>query len=304
MIDIKDLLNLICFGDFGLFTLTPKYLFTVLLPIMFVLELMGKFIDYLPIFEKATPRTNQFLYMFLGLGCTTVALVSLDSIKSRKTKARLAILLILLVPCSSKLAIILTYASMVSPKAFLTYLFFTIVIITIIYKITNMFFPLNGSLVWSARKSRDLSFAVFWRYFFTSLRNSCKFIYETAKPFCLGSIIISTAMYFDWFAKICQSCGPLMESFFNLPASSLTLFLLNIIKRDFGSASLINIIQSSSFSWSQITVCLLMLTFFVPCFNSTILLFKQEKLPNALCIWFGSLFVSVFIGKIASIILI
>lgn len=308
MAELKDFTNWILLGDFGLFTLTPKYLFTVLFPIILLLEIMGKFIYYLSPFKKASPLINQFLYMVLGLGCTTVALASLNSIKSRKMKARLLILLILLVPCSSQLAIFLTFASMVSKEALLTYLMFTISVVIIIYLFINLLFPLNEGLLWLRESSpsaeRKMSASVFWYNIMTSVKNSLRFIYETAKPFCVGSIVISIAIYYNLLSQICEICSPITERFFHLPASATSLFFLNIIKRDFGSASLINVINNGVFSESQIILCLLILTFFVPCFNSTILLFKQEKLPSSLFIWFGSLLLSITIGKIASVLLL
>ena len=45
---------------------------------------------------------------------------------------------------------------------------------------------------------------------------------------------------------------------------------------------------------------LTMLTFSVPCFNSTILLFRQQKLPDACFIWLGSFLASLSVGKAVS----
>ena len=49
---------------------------------------------------------------------------------------------------------------------------------------------------------------------------------------------------------------------------------------------------------------MLILTLFVPCFASVVVLLKQEGFAKALSVWAGSLAVSLLMGKLASMLLI
>lgn len=297
MNNITTLLHSILFGDFGLLTLTPRYLFLVLFPIMVFLGIFGQILPKIPFLQKTSPLINQFFYGFIGLGCTTVALASLDYVKSPSMKTRMIWLLILVVPCSSQLAIIATFAAMVTLRVFLVYLFFCLVFMALIYFLVSRVYPLNEGLV--KISSDTTSF-----HLFRIIKEAFLSVAETALPFCAGSIIISIAAYFGLLDLVSDAFGPFMEKFLHLPRESASLLVLNILKRDFGSASLLSFAGKGAFDAVQLIVMLMMMTFSVPCFNSSILLVKQQKLPKACLIWLGSLVISILIGKIVSLILL
>lgn len=297
MNNITTLLHSILFGDFGLLTLTPRYLFLVLFPIMVFLGIFGQILPKIPFLQKTSPLINQFFYGFIGLGCTTVALASLDYVKNSSMRTRMIWLLILVVPCSSQLAIIATFAAMVTLRVFLVYLFFCVVFMALIYFLVSRVYPLNEGLV---KISSDTSSF----HLFRIVKEAFLSVAETALPFCAGSIIISIAAYFGLLDLVSDAFGPFMEKFLHLPRESASLLVLNILKRDFGSASLLSFAGKGAFDAVQLIVMLMMMTFSVPCFNSSILLVKQQKLPKACLIWLGSLVISILIGKVVSLILL
>ena len=296
MNNITTLLHSILFGDFGLLTLTPRYLFLVLFPIMVFLGIFGQILPKIPFLKKTTPLINQFFYGFIGLGCTTVALASLDYVKNPAMRTRMIWLLILVVPCSSQLAIIATFAAMVTLRVFLLYLLFCLIFMAAIYFLISRVYPLNQGLV---KISADTSSF----HLFRIVKEAFLSVAETAPPFCVGSILISLAAYFGVLDFISDAFGPFMEDFLHLPKEAASLFVLNILKRDFGSASLLSYAGKGAFDAVQLIVMLMIMTFSVPCFNSTILLVKQQKLPKACLVWLGSLLISILIGKVVSVIL-
>ena len=89
MNNIAHLLSWIFFGDFGLLTVTPRYLFLVLFPIMVFLGLLGQVLARVPFLAKSHPLINQFFYTLLGLGCTTAALTALDAIEKPSMRRRM-----------------------------------------------------------------------------------------------------------------------------------------------------------------------------------------------------------------------
>ena len=143
MDNISSLFTWIFFGDFGLLTMTPRYLFLVLFPIMIFLGIFGQILPHIPFLRKTGPFTNQFFYGFVGLGCTTAALASLDYIRDRSMRSRMVWILVLLIPCSSQLAIIASFAALVTLRVFLVYLFFFIFFSAVLYSLISRFYPLN-----------------------------------------------------------------------------------------------------------------------------------------------------------------
>lgn len=296
MNNIVSLLSWIFFGDFGLLTLAPRYLFLVLFPIMIFLGFFGYILTRIPFLQKTSPLVNQFFYGVLGLGCTTAALASLDVIEEDAMKRRMIWFLVLLVPCSSQLAIIAAFASMVTLRVFLAYLAFTFIFMAVIYLVLAKCYPLSCGLVKISSSSSSF-------HPIKIIKDAFFSVTSTIPTFCLGSVIISILWYCGVLDGISAIWGPWLERFLHLPHEAVSLFILNILKRDFGSASLLTFAEGGAFDAVQLVVVLIMLTFSVPCFNSTILLYKQEKLPMASVIWLGSLFVSILFGKIVVAIL-
>ncbi|MGN0659179.1 MAG: nucleoside recognition domain-containing protein [Emergencia sp.] len=298
--NIPPLLHFILFGDFGLLTMTPRYLFLILFPVMTVLGICGFLLSRVPFLSRSHPLVSQFFYCFLGLGCTTAALASLDSVRDASMRRRMIFMLILLIPCSSQLAVIATFACLVRLRVFLVYLFFSAVFIALLYAVICRFYPLSEELVWfpQDRSSKSLPGQLC-----TIVRDAFLSVTGSAVPFCIGGILVSLAMYFGLTDLLTSALGPLLDRFTGLPPEAVSLLLLNVLKRDFSSASLLNLAGSGAFDGVQMVVLLIMLTFSVPCFNSTVLLFKQQKLPMACIIWLGSLCISLLFGGIVSRIL-
>lgn len=297
MNNIAHLLSWIFFGDFGLLTVTPRYLFLVLFPIMVFLGVLGQVLSRVPFLTKSHPLINQFFYTLLGLGCTTAALTALDAIEKPSMRRRMIWILVLLIPCSSQIALIATFACLVTFRVFAVYLLFTAFFIAALYCIIARCYPLDPGLVRCQQNAASFSPL-------RILTDAFQSVTSTLIPFCTGSVLISLAMYFgllDWISAV---SGPLLDRFLHLPPEAAGLMLLNILKRDFSSASLLSMAGSGSFDAVQLVVLLIMLTFSVPCFNSTILLFKQQKLPMACLIWLGSLSLSVLFGWIVSRVLL
>lgn len=291
-----NLFSWILFGDFGLLTMAPRYLFLVLFPVMIFLGFLSQILVRLPIFNRHHSLANQFFYCVAGLGCTTAALASLHSIEDGKTRNRLVWMLILLIPCSSQLAIIATFATMVTFRVFAVYLCFTMFFIFSIYLLLNRLLPLSDVLMPICTKQQKFSP-------FHIIKDALLSVTDTIVPFAIGSVLVSLAMYLGILDWLCALLAAFMDHFLHLPPEATGLLVLNILKRDFGSATLLAFAGGGTFDAVQMVVLLIMMTFSVPCFNSSVLLFKQKKLP-ALIIWRGTLFISLLLGKIVSAVLL
>lgn len=297
MSNLTDLLSWILFGDFGLLTVTPRYLFCVLFPIMVFLGILGQVLSRIPFLTRSHPLISQFFYTLLGLGCTTAALTALDAVEKPSMRRRLIWILVLLVPCSSQIALMATFACLVTLRVFAAYLLFASLFTAALYYLISRVYPLDDGLVRLHQETVSFSLVSVIREAFLSVTG-------TLIPFSVGSVLISLAMYFGLLDLICDASGPLLDRFLHLPPQAASLMVLGVLKRDFSSASLLSLAGSGAFDAVQLVVLLVMLTFSVPCFNSTVLLFKQQKLPMAVFIWLGSLSLSLFLGWLVSRVLL
>lgn len=287
MSSILSLLSCIFFGDFGLLTLTPRYLFCVLFPVMIFVGFLSAVLS--------RNKAGRWFPLIIGLGCTTAALASLDTVKENTLRRRLLWILVLLVPCSSQIAIIASFAAIVTLHVFLTYAVFSLLIIIGIYFLLSRIYPLAYSQPQPTDRLTAIRPAAIIKEAFLSVTS-------TIPSFCTGSVIISIATYCGVLEGISELLAPWMERFLLLPKEAASLFILNLFKRDFGSASLLAFAERGVFDAVELLTVMIMLTFCVPCFNTTVLLFKQEKLPMASLIWMGSLFICLLFGRLVSTI--
>lgn len=293
MNNISSLLHSVFFGEFGLLTLTPAYLFLVLFPILLLVGILGRLLPRIPVLRMTGPFAGQCFYSLIGLGCTTAALAALNPLTDKESRSRMCALLVLLIPCSAQLTLIAAFAQTVALRVFITYLFFLILFSGLLYHLLGKVCPLTENMVTPRHSEEKFSpFAIIKESFDSTLK--------TALPFAAGSLLITLCAYFGLADRLCALTGPLLKDWFNLPPEAAELLILNILKRDFGAASLLISAGRGTFDAAQLTTVCLMMTFSVPCFNSSVLLIKQKGLPAAALLWLGSLIVSLFVGKIVS----
>jgi ferrous iron transport protein B len=79
-----------------------------------------------------------------------------------------------------------------------------------------------------------------------------------------------------------------------LPEEASVVFIMGIIRRDFGAAGLSHMTLSNG----QMLVALITITLFVPCVASIIMIFKERSKLEATAIWLGSFAIAFLIGGI------
>ena len=287
MKSLFSLLDYILFGEFGLLTMTPRYLFCVLLPVMVFLGFFSALLERIPHLQNSR---RSFFYGLAGLGCTTAALAASSSISNKGQRHRMVWILVLLIPCSSQITMIASFASMVTFRVFAAYLLFTGAAIAALFWLLNKVYPLTPLM---ADGSTSAAGPV---HPFRICREAFLSVTSTIPSFCLGSTIISILTYLGFMESLSSIFAPLLNELLHLPQAAMHLFIVNLFKRDLGAASLLSFVEAGAFDGVQIVVIMVMLTFCVPCFNSTIVLFKQEKLPVTILLWLGSFCISFLFG--------
>lgn len=317
--NLNSLITYILYGDFGLLTIVPYFLLKILFPIitsfyllqLFLLEsnllkMVSLKVDR--ILNKFGLSSNTLLPLLLGFGCVTVALGALQLTSNKRERRIAQILLCMIIPCSAQLVINSVLLFQTSKNYLIAYITIIFLIFLILSYLLNLFFPDNSpSQRIYTRKFKYRYYFIFPKFLpliYKAFRSSFSFLIETAIPFAIGNIIVSILYYWGVIHKLCILTSPLFCNFLRLPADSATIFILSIIKKDLGAASLLSLFSNGSFTDPQIFICTVMLTLFVPCLASMIILFKHENKLIVITIWFFCIFISLTIGKILSSLLI
>ena len=304
----------ILFGDFGILTMSPTYLLGMLFPLITIFYFVTTCLEASGIFAKIANKCNKTLAFFglsgyslfpmlMGLGCVTVALASLDTVKNKREKFIASALLCILVPCSAQVAIIIALAFLIGPAYFLFYVFVIASTFLVLSVTLNALTPKEYQSPCCFHE-HPLKLPEFGKALKRAVISGISFLKETALPFMAGSVVVSILKFLNVFAVFSAWLSPFTEGFLRLPKEAANLFILSILKRDLGAAGFLAVIQSGTFSSGELVVSLIIMTLFVPCFASVVILLKQEKLPTAISIWAGSFVISMVVGKLASLLIL
>ena len=307
--DRDNFLPSLLIGEYGLLTMVPIYLLGLLLPLVFSFYLVLNLLRDSGLLQHISRFAHGFfrhlclsgegvIPLLLGFGCVTAALISVNSLSSERERLIASILLCLAVPCSAQFAIILAVSSILPAAYMFIYLAMIIILFICIGFLLNRLIPGN-----STHRGPQLTSLIVPKFFpimIGAIKASRAFLVDAAPTFALGSILMATLNYTGGFQKIHQWCSPITSGLLELPDRATDLFLLAIIKKDLGAAELYAAVTQDSFSDAQITVVLVVMTLFVPCFASLMVLFKDRGTLVALSTWFGSFLLSFGVGALIS----
>jgi ferrous iron transport protein B len=311
-VNIDNFIPSLLIGESGLLTMVPIYLLGLLLPLVFSFYLVLYLLrDSGLLFCASYSLQNLFKYiglsgegiipLMLGFGCVTAALISVKTLKSKREQLTASILLSLAIPCSAQFAIILAVSSLLP----FTYLLFYAVVIAVVFIVSglalNLFLP--GKFESQKPKSVPLILPSIPSVIKAAFKESHYFLVDAAPTFALGSIILTLLSHTGGFLKLHRWCSPITSGLLNLPDRATDLFLLAIIKKDLGAAAFYSSVTQNSFSSVDITVILVVMTLFVPCFASLMVLFKDRGILVAAATWICSFILSFLVGALVSNIL-
>lgn len=312
-LDPKAFFGGLLIGDYGLLTMVPIYLFGLLLPLVISFYFLMSLLEdsgLMPRIAVLLDRLFTFfglngravIPMILGFGCVTMALISTRILGSKRERIIATILLCIAVPCSAQFGVIIAIAATLNPLYSLIYTATILAVFVILGLFLNKMLPGQSTdlLIDIPPVRVPLASNILRK---TSLKSK-HFLLEAGPMFALGSVIVSILNYTGGFAKISQFFAPITENFLQLPSGVTNVFIMGIIRRDFGAAGLSTMVNSGQLTPAQTVVTLVVITLFVPCIASIMVLFKERKPLDALLIWGGSFMTAFLVGGAISWILI
>ncbi len=310
-------LNTILVGEFGLLTMTIQYVFGLLLPLivgfyffMAILEDSG----YLPRLAVLTDRFlsklglngKAIIPIILGFGCVTMAVITTRLLGSSRERTIASTILCLTIPCSAQIGLILgILAAMGSLKLWMLYL--ASIVITLIFIGTVLNKILAGKATPLIIDLPPMRIPVIKNVIDKTLCKTNHFLIEATPLFFIGALIITILELTNSLKSIYNFLSPLTVSLLNLPKETANIFIMGLIRRDFSAAGLSDMIgmggKAAILSPEQTLVILVVITLFVPCIATVIVLFKERGYKEASLIWIGSITIAFALGGILATIL-
>lgn len=296
-------------GEFGILTMTVTYVFGLLLPLVlgfyFIMSIMEDS-GYLPRLATLIDRIMNMvglngravIPMILGFGCVTMATISTRLMGSERERTIAVALLGLAIPCSAQLGVIAGLLAGIGAKYIVVYILVMLLTLGVVGKVLHMILP--GKPTDLLIDLPPIRLPRLDNVLTKMMTKSVAFIKEAAPIFALGAAIVTTLEVTNVLVVIQDALAPLTTGILKLPKETANVFIMGLIRRDFGAAGLANMVLEPA----QMIVALITITLFVPCIASVIVMFKERgKLEGAL-IWLGSWVAAFAIGGIVAQVII
>ncbi|QNO15657.1 ferrous iron transport protein B [Alkalicella caledoniensis] len=307
VINPSSFLGSLLIGEYGIFTLTITYLLGLLLPLVlgfyFVLAIMEDS-GYLPriavlldkLMNKIGLNGKGIIPIILGFGCVTMATITTRVLGSQRERTIATFLLAVSIPCSAQLAVIVGLISPLGGYYIALYIFVMISIFIIIGKLLSVIMPGKSSALLIDLPPLRLP----------RLKNITKktyhktigFLQDAAPLFAMGAMLIGFLQYFDILSSIQNLMTPLTVDWLGLPKEAANVFIMGLIRRDFGTAGLYTLSLTSS----QVLVSLVTITLFVPCIASMMVIIKERGLFSGVITFLLSIVIAFFTGGLLAIL--
>lgn len=123
---------------------------------------------------------------------------------------------------------------------------------------------------------------------------------ETFPVFSISSIFITVLYRYGALSWIERKLSWIVENWLQLPSAFSNVFVMGIIRRDMASLEVLNISHNFSTSNAQVFTSVIVISLFVPCINSIIVISKELGWRLATFLWGGTFVLSVFVGGVVS----
>ncbi len=299
----SSVLGQILIGEFGVFTMTVTYLLGLLLPLVLgfyvalsVLEDSG----YLPRLATLVDRLmtciglngRAVIPVILGFGCVQLGTITTRILGSNRERTIATSILNFVVPCSAQLGVIFGMLAAVGMKLALAYVAVIFACLAILGTVLNKIIPGKSSALLIDLPPMRLP------RIGNVLRKTCVRTYFFMKEayiwFIAGALGVSVLQVTGGLDAWQRLVSPLTRGWLHLPAEASTAFVMGMVRRDFGAAGLTELALSP---W-QVVVALVVITLFVPCIASLMILFKERGTKEALTVWGGAWVLAFAVGGI------
>lgn len=294
--------------NLGLLTVTVQYLLGVLVPLVLAFYLAIGVLEDSGVLPRLAVLTDRGLErmglngraivpMIVGVGCVTMAVITTRMVGSRRERLIATALLGLAIPCSAQLGIILGLLAGLGLVWWFAYLGVLVAVLGVAGVFLDRTLPGEGQgLITELPRMRVPRAGNVLR---KTANRTRMFLREAGPLFAVTALGISIIDYVGLLAAIQRALTPVTGAL-GMPASFAQVLILGVIRRDFAAAGMTDLHLGAA----QIFVGLVVITLFVPCILSMVMIVKERDLKSGLLMWVGSWTVAFVVGLIIAGILI
>jgi ferrous iron transport protein B len=285
-------------GRYGIISMGLTYAIGIVLPVVGTFFIAFGLLEdsgYLPRLSILSDRLMRWmglngkavLPMVLGFGCGTMATMSTRILSSKRERFIAIFLLALGIPCSAQLGVMLGIAAGVSAKATLT-------IIAVVASQLLLVGFLASKLV--RGKPSEFIFEIppirmpqMKNVLFKTWYRLKWYLKEAVPLFLIGTLVLfildKVQLYGrSMLAWLQAGMEPVLSGLLHLPAESAGIFLLGFLRRDYGAAGFYDLARRGLLTGQQIVVSMVVITLFIPCLASFLMIIKEQGIKRALAI--------------------
>ncbi|SDF02942.1 ferrous iron transport protein B [Sporolituus thermophilus] len=300
-----SVLGTILIGEFGLLTLTITYIVGLMLPLVlgfyFLMSLMEDS-GYLPRLAALVDRAmnviglngRAIIPVILGFGCITMATITTRILGSARERTIATAVLGLAIPCSAQLGVIVGLLAGIGVEYTVIYILTLLIVLGIVGRVLSRVLPGESSEL--LIDLPPIRLPRLENVLKKTATKSYAFLKEASPLFMLGAFLITLLQVAGLLEVIQNALAPVTEGVLRLPRETATVFIMGMIRRDFGAAGL----SDMTLSPEQTLVALLTITLFVPCIASMIVMLKERGRKEGLLIWIGSWVAAFVVGGIVA----
>lgn len=293
----------IAVGDFGLLTMTVTYIVFLLTPLVtafyFALSLLEDS-GFLPRIAALVDRGlssvglngRAVIPIILGFGCVTMGTITTRLLATRREKTIATALLNFAIPCSAQLAVIAALLAGLGGRYVFAYAAVMFAMLVILGTVLDRLLPGDSTpllmelppMRWPRTRAvlRKTGIKTYW------------FLKE-ATPWFAGGALIVALLDVTGGLKLWQTVlRPVVVGWLRLPEDAATAFVMGLVRRDFGAAGLYDMALTPL----QALIALVVITLFVPCVASLMVMAKEHGAGTATRIWIGTWIVAFGVGGI------
>jgi ferrous iron transport protein B len=295
-------------GKFGLISTGLTLALGIVLPVLVtfffafgILEDLG----YVPrlsvlldrILRKLGLNGKGIVPLILGLNCITMAVLSTRILDTKKQRF-IGTFLVIGLPCAPLLAVMLTLFASVS-------FWVPIVVFGIILSLKI----LTGIIANKVVKGSGSDFIIEVpplrfpgiKNILIKTFNRTKWFVKEAIPYFLAATFIIFLLDQIGTLQLIQRLGaPIVKALLGLPVEATEVFIMSAIRRESGAAALKQMFDSGGLATADLIVCLLVMTFIIPCLNTFLVTIKQHGIKTALAIFGIAIPYAVLVGTVVN----
>jgi len=292
--------------NLGLLTITVQYMIGVLLPLIVAFYLVIGALEDSGVLPRLAVLTDRGLSrlglngraivpMIVGVGCVTMAVITTRMVGSRRERLIATGLLGLAIPCSAQLGVIMGLLAGLGLVWWFGYIGVLLVVLGVAGVVLDRVLPGESEgLVTELPRMRAPRPSNIVR---KTLNRTKMFFREAVPLFGATAIVVSLADYTGLLEVIEQVLEPL-TAMVGMPTDFAQVLILGLIRRDFAAAGMTDMALSAP----QVFVGLVVITLFVPCILSMVMIGKERDLKSGAVMWIGSWIVAFTVGGLLAVV--